>query len=88
MEYWRKLTHPKWSPKDQECGAGKFHACATPYFCDQFRSERGDRYIAIEIAVKDLYAWDGGDYPHKVAFRAGTVLFECDRYGKQLESKS
>ena len=32
----------------------------------------------------DLYAWDGGDYPHKIAFRKGTVLYQCDRYGKQI----
>jgi hypothetical protein len=78
------VEHPNWKPESGECGAGKFHACSRPYFCDQFRSIQGDRYVAIEVAVKDLFAWDGGNYPHKIGFRKGTVLHECDRYGSKL----
>jgi len=78
------LTHPSWSPKDSECGEGKYHACSRTYFCDEFRDKRGDRYVAIRVATKDLYACPGGDYPHKVAFRRGTVLFDVDRYGKEI----
>ena len=78
------LEHPKWKPTDQECGAGKFHACSRPHFCDEFRDgDRSDRYIAIEIAKADLYAWPNPEYPHKIAFRKGTVLYECDRLGKK-----
>jgi hypothetical protein len=80
------LTHPAWSPKNEECGPGKFHACSRPYFCDQFRSNKGDRYVAVEIATKDLHAWPNGDYPRKVAFRKGTVLHECDRFGNKIET--
>jgi hypothetical protein len=80
----KTLEHPAWSPKDDECGAGKFHACSRPYFADEFRSTKGDRYVAIQIAVKDLYAWPDRQYPHKVAFRRGTVLHECDKHGREI----
>ncbi len=78
------LTHAAWNPALQECGEGKFHACSQAYFCDEFRSIEGDRYIAVEVAKKDLYAWKNPQYPHKIAFRAGKVLYECDRYGVKL----
>jgi len=79
------VTHPAWEPSVQECGAGKFHACPRPYFADEFRSKPDDRYIAIEIAVKDLYAWPKNpNYPHKIAFRKGKVLFECDKFGLKI----
>jgi len=80
------LTHPSWSPKDSECGEGKFHACAKPYFCDDFRNNPGDKYIAIEVKRKDLYAWPNPCYPHKIAFREGKVLYECDRYGNEIKN--
>jgi len=87
-EIGKTLSHPAWSPKDSECGAGKFHACSRPYFCDQFRSTPGDKYLAIQVSTKDLYAWDGNvKYPHKIAFREGTVLYECDRLGKKKETQ-
>jgi hypothetical protein len=82
------VTHPAWSPKDQECGPGKFHAVSRPYFADAYRDTRGDRYIAIRIAVKDLYAWPSPSHEHKIAFREGVVLHECNRLGKQMEVKS
>jgi len=75
------VTHPAWSPADQECGPGKYHACSQPYFCDEFRSGDGDKYIAVKIRVADLHAWDNPAYPHKIAFREGVVLHECDRWG-------
>jgi hypothetical protein len=78
------VTHPSWSPLSGECGPGKFHACSRPYFCDEFRFVVGDRYIAIRVKLEDLHAWDGGDYPHKIAFRSCEVLHECDRYGVKL----
>jgi hypothetical protein len=79
------VTYPKWIPKNEECGQGKFHACSRPYFCDQFRSTKGDHYVAISIKVEDLHEWkDNPKYPHKIAFREGTVLYECDRFGKQI----
>jgi alpha-tubulin suppressor-like RCC1 family protein len=79
------LTHPNWEPKTGECGAGKFHACSRPYFCDEFRSEKGDRCIAIEVDKADLYVWPDAQYPHKIAFKKGTVLYECDRSGKEVK---
>jgi hypothetical protein len=78
------LEHKAWSPKDDECGPGKFHACSRPYFCDEFRSLRGDRYVAIEVNVSDLYLWPNGQHPHKIAFRKGTVLHECNKLGKKI----
>ena len=78
------VTHPAWNPKEQECGAGKLHACPRPYFADEFRSNPGDRYIAIEVLLKETYEWtEKPQYPHKIAFREGKVLFECDRNGKE-----
>jgi hypothetical protein len=77
------ISHPKWDPTGFECGEGKFHACSRPYFCDEFRSTKGDKYIAIRISVKDLHAWPNPDYPHKIAFKAGEVLYEVDRFGKK-----
>ena len=82
------LTHPSWNPKDSECSGGKFHACSRPYFCDEFRNTKGDRYIAVSIKLEDLYEWkDNPEYPHKIAFRSGTVLYECDRFGKEVKSR-
>ena len=83
------VTHPAWQPKESECGEGKFHASSRPYFCDEFRiGIRDDKYIAVQIAVKDLkdlYEWPNGLYPHKIAFRKGNVLYECDKFGKEKE---
>ena len=82
------LTHPNWSPKDSECGAGKFHAVSQPYFADQFRSLLDDRYVAIEIKFTDLFEWKHKpEYPHKIGFRAGKVLYEVDRYGNKVTSQ-
>ena len=77
--------HPKWNPSADECGPGKFHACSRPYLCDEFRNEDGDRYIAIEVKTKDLYAWPNAQYPHKIAVRECVVLREVDRWGDPIE---
>jgi hypothetical protein len=80
------LTHPDWRPESDECVAGKFHACARPTWCNSFRSNKGDRYIAVEVAVEDLYEWtDNPQYPQKIGFRKGTVLYECDKMGVKIE---
>ena len=79
------LTHPAWNPKNSECSGGKFHACSRPYFCDEFRNTRDDRYIAVSIELKDLYEWkESPQYPHKIAFKTGKVLYECDKFGKKI----
>ena len=79
------VTHKDYKPEESECGEGKFHACHKPYFCDEFRNVIGDRYIAIEINLKDLYEWKKNpEYPHKIGFRVGKVLYECDRWGKKV----
>ena len=80
----KTVTHPYWNPIVEECGEGKFHACSRPYFCDEFREIKGDRYIAIKIKTSDLHEWKNGNYPHKIAFREGKVLYECDKFGKKL----
>ncbi len=80
------VTHHDWRPESGECGEGKFHFCSRPYFCDEFRQTKGDRYVAIEVKQKDLHAWKNpGCYPHKIGGREGKVLYECDRFGKKLE---
>jgi hypothetical protein len=76
------IEHPNWCPEKEECGGGKFHACSRTYFCDEFRDKKDDRYIAISIDFKDLYSWDNPTYPHKIAFRKGTVMGEVDKNGK------
>lgn len=77
------VTHPKWHPEGSECGGGKFHGVAKPYIADEFRNVIGDKYIAIEVNVSDLYEYKNASYPHKIAFREGKVLYECDRYGNE-----
>ncbi len=79
-----KLKHPNLDLKSKECGAGKYHACSRPYFCDEFRSNSGDKYIAIRIKKADMYAWPNPEYPHKIGFAAGEVLYEVDRFGERV----
>ena len=78
------VKHPTWMPESSECGAGKFHASSRPYFCDEFRNEKNDKYISVQIKTTDLYEWPNAQYPHKIAFREGKVLYECDRHGKEI----
>ena len=78
------VSHPAWKPTTAECGEGKFHACSRPYFCDGFRSNQGDKYIAIKIKVADLHEWEKPQYPHKIAFREGVVLHEVDKHGRKV----
>src|SRR3990167_2613167 len=78
------VEHIKWEPRQNECGEGKYHACSRPYFCDEFRSEKGDKYIAVELAIKDTYAWPNAEFPHKIAFRKGKILYEVNRLGKKI----
>ena len=70
------LIHPNWNPTGKECGEGKFHACAKPHWCNAFRSKKDDKFIKIEVNVKDLHEWKNGDYPQKIAFRKGKVIEE------------
>ena len=80
------VEHPNWNPKESECGEGKFHACSRPYFCDEFRNELEDKYIAVEIDRKDLYEWkDKPSYPYKIGFRKGKVLYEVNKYGEEIK---
>ena len=79
------VTHKDWHPQEKECGGGKFHACSRPYFCDEFRDVLGDKYIAVKVKLVDLYEWKTNPlYPHKIGFREGKVLYECDRFGKRI----
>jgi hypothetical protein len=80
------VEHHDWRPESGECGEGKYHACSRPYFCDEFRSTRTDRYVAIEVEVKDLKEWENPQYPHKIAFRKCNVLFECNKLGKEVKN--
>jgi hypothetical protein len=81
------LEHTAWAPEVDECGSGKFRACSRPYFCDEFRGVRGDRYVALRVALADIYEWPAPQrYPHKVAVRRATVLYECDRWGREIKT--
>jgi hypothetical protein len=80
----KTLIHPNWNPKVSECGAGKFHACPAPYLCDEFQFMPDDRYVAIKIHKRDLFAWKDPEYTTKIAFRKGSVLYECDSDGKRI----
>jgi len=74
------VEHPAWNPNQTECGEGKFHACAQPFWCDVFRDEKTDKYIAIEVEEKDLYEWaKNPSYPQKIGFRKGKVISEVKR---------
>ena len=77
------VEHLNYNPITSECGEGKFHACSRPYFCDEFRNKKDDKYIAIEIDIDDLYVWPNAIYKHKIAFRLGRVLYQCDKFGKK-----
>ncbi len=75
------LEHHAWNPYNDECGAGKFHACARAHWCDEFRNKKDDKYISIQIHIDDLYEWRNlnVNYPQKIAFRKGKVLAEVNR---------
>ena len=75
------LEHPAWKPDGEECGAGKYHACSRPKFCDEFRDKSDDRYIKLQVRIEDMYAWENPYYPSKIAFRKGIVLGECNQDG-------
>jgi hypothetical protein len=79
------LEHPAWEPTKQECGGGKFHACGRASVCDQYRDTINDKYIALEVAVKDLYAWPKPEHPYKIAVRKAKVLYECDKWGEKVK---
>lgn len=80
-----RLEHPAWDPRSEECGGGKYHACSTPAACDAFRSDADDRYVAIRVRLEDMHAWEPRPmYWDKIAFRAGEVLYECDRDGNPV----
>jgi hypothetical protein len=79
------VTHPAWNPKSEECGKGKFHACSKPYFCDEFRTTPKDRYIALSVKLEDTHAWEENpQYPYKIALKEAKVLYECNRFGKEI----
>ena len=84
------VSHPNWNPAENECGEGKFHACSRAYFCDEFRGKAKDRYIAISVKIEDTYEWGETppQYPHKIGFREGYVLYECNRYGDKIEEST
>ena len=81
------VEHKNWSPTGSECGEGKFHACARPIFCNQYRSREGDKYVAIKVSKKDLFAWKNPNHPRKIAFRKGKVIYECDEEGNKIDNK-
>ena len=79
------VEHKNWAPELNECGSGKFHACGITMMCDKFRDKKGDRYVAISVNRKDLYCWvENPNYPDKIGFRKGKVLFECDKNGEKF----
>ena len=78
------IEHPSWNPHEQECGAGKFHACAKTSWCDVFRNNKTDKYIAIEVAEQDLYEWTKNpSFPQKIGFKKGKIVREVNRTNMQ-----
>jgi hypothetical protein len=79
------VSHQNWDPSQNECGEGKFHACAKPHWCDNFRSKKDDRYISVKVRVNALYEWTKNpNYPEKIGFREAVEIKEVDRKGKSL----
>lgn len=74
---------PDWDSGTAECGGG-LHFCGDPRGGDLFRSNEGDRYVACEVAVKDIVVHARASYPDKVKAPRCKVLFECDREGKAV----
>ena len=81
-----QIEVPNWTPDKEECGEGKFHACDKPWHCDEFRSNIGDKYIAIKVRREDMKFWPNGFYPNKVAFKKGFVMYECDIDGNEIRA--
>jgi hypothetical protein len=82
----KTLEFKTWKPGESECGSGKFHACAAPGLCDQFRTEKADdKYITILVDKKDCFVWGNNpSYPSKISVRKAKVLYECDRFGEKI----
>jgi hypothetical protein len=78
------LVHASPQLNNKECGEGKYHFCSRPYFCDEFRTTAGDKYIALSVPVKTLYAWPSPSYPHKISGTTATVLYVCDKHGRKV----
>ena len=82
------VEHPNWNPTENECGEGKFHACAKIHWCDCFRNKKDDKYIAILVEKNDLYEWKNNPaFPAKIAFRKCTVINEINKYYVNLLNK-
>ena len=79
------VEHKNWQPELSECGEGKFHGCGITIMCDRFRDLKDDKYIAISVNLKDLYCWvKNPNYPEKIGFRRGKVMYECDKNGNKI----
>jgi hypothetical protein len=84
-----KVEHNNWNPTNNECGEGKFHACAKPYWCDIFRNNKDDRYISIKVNINDIYEWkDNPSFPFKIGFRKALEIKEVDRFGNEIKLKN
>ena len=79
----KTLEHTSWNP-ECECGEGKYYACPRPFFCDEFRNKKDDKYVAISVTRQDLHAHKSPIYPHKIAFRKGKVLYEVNKKGEKI----
>lgn len=92
-----EMPMDKWNPYEKECGEGKFHACGNPISCLEFRKHDGGintKFVAIKVKKEDLFLWAEfnqsrifkriSEYPNKITFRKGQVLFECDINGNKI----
>lgn len=41
--------------------------------------------VEITVSPSDVYLRPNARHPHKIAFRAGEVLYECDVMGKKIQ---
>jgi hypothetical protein len=67
---------------DIECGYG-LHFCHHPICCEKFLEVK--HYMACKVQISDIKIYNGKPtYPDKIRARAGTPIYECDRWGKKL----
>ena len=73
---------------DVECDAG-LHFVPHPSMAAQFFNNPLDcvRFVACEIMLSDSMVFLTGAYPFKIKSKNCKVLFECDRYGKEIKAE-
>ena len=69
----KTLKVPNWNTQE-ECGEGKFHACADTSDCNQFRNRTTDIYIKLKVKKSDCHIFPNPMYLTNIAFKSAIVL--------------